>query len=88
MLTLTRKVPKKSQSYSHYGDRNAIVITMEDGVTIEIVLHSRDQGDLRIRIDGPRSMNVLRKEILTGNKGIEYNKRKKADEERGINGNH
>ena len=84
MIVLTRKVPKKSKSYSHYGDRNIVILEMEDGVKIEIMLRAGKANEVAVAIDGPASMQVTRKELLTGFKGIEYEKRK-AEEVRRIN---
>lgn len=71
MIVITRKVPKKKESHSHYGDRNSIVITTESGEVIQIYLFDRQSNEARIGIDCPKSVTIMRKEKLTNKTGKE-----------------
>lgn len=76
MLNLTRKVPKRGKGHNSYGDRNKVVIRLESGEVIELCLKDLKGNELKIGITGPNSMQVDRKERLTGDRGVEYEKRK------------
>ena len=77
MIVITRKVAKKGKSYSIYGDRNSIVIKGEDGLEIvTFALRSVKGNEVIVAIDAPKHLTVVRKELITNDRGVEYEKRK------------